>query len=113
MKTKRYVLTLDLKDDPQLIEKYRQLHSPQQIWPEIPAGIRQVGITAMDIFLLGNRLMMILEMPEHIDRDKAMATLATLPRQAEWEATVAQFQQCDPEATSEGKWQLMTQIFAL
>ncbi len=113
MKTKRYVLTLDLKNDPELIEQYRQVHSPEQIWPEIPAGIRQVGITAMDIFLLGNRLMMILEMPENVDRDEAMAQLATLPRQAEWEAHVAKFQQCDPTATSDGKWQLMTQIFAL
>jgi L-rhamnose mutarotase len=42
-----------------------------------------------------------------------MARLATLPRQAEWEAFVAQFQKCDPNATSDGKWMMMQRIFHL
>ncbi|HET7361833.1 MAG TPA: L-rhamnose mutarotase, partial [Salinimicrobium sp.] len=31
MKTKRYALTCDLKDDPELIEKYKEHH--KKIWP--------------------------------------------------------------------------------
>jgi L-rhamnose mutarotase len=41
------------------------------------------------------------------------ARLATLPRQAEWEAYVAQFQGCDPSAPSTDKWRLMEKIFEL
>ena len=37
--------------------------------------------------------------------------LATLPRQAEWEAYVSQFQGCDANATSAEKWLLMDKIF--
>ena len=113
METKRYCLTLDLVDDPELIQLYKKYHSPEGIWPEIPQGIKSVGITRMDIYLLGTRLFMILEMPESVDRDEAMAKLATLPRQDEWEATVGKCQLCDPNATSSGKWQLMEQIFTL
>ncbi|MDE6316600.1 MAG: L-rhamnose mutarotase, partial [Muribaculaceae bacterium] len=47
------------------------------------------------------------------DRDAAMARLATLPRQAEWEEFVGQFQQCEPGSTSAGKWREMTRIFSL
>ena len=41
------------------------------------------------------------------------ARLATLPRQAEWEAYVARFQGCDPAAPSTAKWRLMEKIFEL
>ena len=113
MKTKRYCLTLDLVDDPELIALYRRLHSPEGIWREIPAGIREVGITSMDIYLDGTRLFMITEMPDSVDYDEAMARLATLPRQAEWEETVGRCQLCEPGSTSASKWRLMEQIFSL
>ena len=51
--------------------------------------------------------------PENFDWDSAMARLATLPRQEEWEAHVAQFQQCAANATSDEKWQMMERIFYL
>ena len=111
--TKRYVQTLDLKDDPELIARYRHAHSAEAMWPEIMAGIRQVGILEMEIYLTGNRMTMIVETPEDFDWDQAMSRLATLPRQAEWEAFTAQFQQCDATATSAGKWQLMERVFHL
>ena len=34
----RYCLTLDLKDDPQLIGAYKKYH--EKIWPEIAVGLR-------------------------------------------------------------------------
>ena len=40
-----------------------------------------------------------------------MARLAMLPRQAEWEAYVAQFQGCRADARSDEKWQMMERIF--
>jgi len=110
---KRYVQTMLLKDEPQLIAQYRLAHSREKAWAEILDGIRQVGILEMDIHILGNRLVMIVETPLDFDWDKAMKRLASLPRQQEWEAFVAQFQQCDANATSDQKWQMMERMFQL
>jgi len=110
---KRYCQTLDLKDDPELTAKYVEAHSRYKSWPEIREGIRAVGILEMEIYLLGNRLFMIVETPLDLDWDTAMKKLSTLPRQAEWEAYVAMFQDCKPGSTSNEKWQLMERIFYL
>ena len=110
---KRYCQTLSLRDNPELIEAYRKAHSKEESWPEIRAGIREVGILEMEIHILGSKLFMIVETPLNFDWDKAMAKLATLPRQAEWEEYVAKFQQCAEGATSDEKWQMMERMFYL
>lgn len=58
---KRYCRTLDLRDDPKLIAEYRRRHSQAEIWPEVIAGIREVGILEMEIYILDTRLFMIVE----------------------------------------------------
>ncbi len=78
--TKRYCQTLDLKDDPELISEYRKRHTENEAWPEILQGIRSVGILEMEIYILDNRLFMIVETPFDFDWDEAFARLATLPR---------------------------------
>ena len=110
---KRYCQTLSLSANPELIEDYRKAHSKEESWPEIRAGIREVGILEMEIYILGSKLFMIVETPLNFDWDKAMAKLATLPRQAEWEEYVAKFQQCAEGATSDEKWQMMERMFYL
>ena len=110
---KRYVQTMDLKDDPELIAEYKRRHSQEEAWPEILAGIREVGILDMKIFILGTRLVMIVETPVDFEWDRAMARLATLPRQQEWEDYMAIFQQCAEGATSDEKWQMMERMFYL
>lgn len=110
---KRYCQTLSLRDNPELIEAYRKAHSKEESWPEIRAGIREVGILEMEIYILGSKLFMIVETPLNFDWNKAMAKLATLPRQAEWEEYVAKFQQCAEGATSDEKWQMMERMFYL
>ena len=104
---------MDLKDDPELIAEYKRRHSQEEAWPEIRAGIREVGILDMQIFILGTRLVMIVETPIDFDWDRAMARLATLPRQQEWEDYMAIFQQCAEGATSDEKWQMMERMFYL
>ena len=110
---KRYVQTMELKDDAALIAEYQRRHSKGEAWPEILEGIRQVGILDMQIFILGTQLVMIVETPLDFDWDSAMARLATLPRQQEWEDYMAIFQQCKPGATSDEKWQMMRRMFYL
>lgn len=110
---KRYCQTMDLKDRPELIEKYKAAHSQPNAWKEILEGIRSVGILEMEIYIQGNRLFMIVEAPLDFDWDSAMARLATLPRQAEWENYVSLFQKCVPGSTSDQKWQMMERMFYL
>ena len=111
--TKRYVQTMDLKDNPELLSKYRQLHSREGAWKEVISGIREVGILEMELYLCGSRAVMIVDAAKDFDWDSAMKRLATLPRQQEWEEHVAQCQQCDTNATSDEKWQMMDRIFYL
>ena len=106
---KRYCQTLELRDDPELIAKYCEVHA--HVWPEIVEGQRAVGILDMQIYRLGTRLFMIVDTVDDFDWDRDMGRLATMPRQAEWEAYVAQFQGCDPAAPSTDKWHLMEKIF--
>ena len=110
---KRYCQTLDLRDNPELIAEYRRRHSQEHIWKEVPEGIRQVGILEMEIYLLGTRLFMIVETPMDFDWDTAMTRLGTLPRQAEWEDYMAEFQLVKAGMSSAEKWQLMERIFHL
>ena len=106
---KRYCQTLTLVDDPEMIEKYVEVH--KHVWPEIIAGQREVGILSMEIWRLGRSLFMICDTVDDFDWARDMARLATLPRQAEWEAYVSQFQGCSASARSDEKWQRMERIF--
>lgn len=111
--TKRYCQTLDLRDNPELIAEYRRRHAEGNAWQEIIDGIRQVGILEMEIYILGTRLFMIVETPADFNWDEAMARLATLPRQAEWEDYMADFQQAEKGAASNEKWRMMERMFHL
>ncbi|MBQ5518187.1 MAG: L-rhamnose mutarotase [Bacteroidales bacterium] len=106
---KRYCQTLTLVDDEELIAKYVEAHA--HVWPEIIAGQRAVGIVDMQIYRRGRSLFMIMDTVDDFDFDRDMARLAGLPRQAEWEAYVAQFQGCAADASSADKWQMMERIF--
>ena len=112
-RTKRFVQTLTLRSDEEARREYIKWHSQEYNWKEVRDGIREVGILEMEIYILGNMLVMIVDAPAHFDWDKAMARLATLPRQAEWEAFVSQFQGCSANATSDEKWQMMERMFYL
>ena len=110
---KRYCQTLNLKDNPELIAEYRKRHSRGEVWPETLAAIREVGILEMEIYILGTRLFMIVETPLDFEWDTAMARMATLPRQEEWEAYMAIFQQAEAGSSSAEKGQLMDRMFYL
>lgn len=108
---KRFCQTLELRDDPELIEKYIEAHA--HVWPEVMQGQREVGILDMQIWRRGRSLFMIMDTVDGFDFERDMTRLATLPRQAEWEAYVSQFQGCDPAAPSSAKWQRMEKIFEM
>ena len=111
--TQRFCLTLDLRGDTQLVEEYLFWHKPENIWPEIPEGIRAAGIQNMEIYRLDNRLFMIIEAGPGFDFTRDMHYLSTLPRQQEWETFVSKFQASSATESSAEKWKLMDKIFTL
>ena len=67
----------------------------------------------MEIYMHRNQLVMIVDAPADFNWQEAISRLATLPRQAEWEAFVARFQGCSADARSDEKWQQTERIFHL
>jgi L-rhamnose mutarotase len=109
--SRRYCLTLDLKDDPKLIAEYKKYH--EKIWPEITRSIRDSGIEDMEIYLLGTRMFMIMEVSESFSFAKKAAADAANPKVQEWEQLMWKFQKALPEAKPGEKWLLMDRIFKL
>lgn len=106
---KRYCQTLTLVDDEALIAQYVEAHA--HVWPEVIQGQREVGIVQMQIYRHDRQLFMIMDTVDDFDFERDMKRLAGLPRQAEWEAYVSQFQSCTAGASSAEKWRLMDRIF--
>lgn len=109
--SQRYCLTLDLKNDPKLIAEYKKYH--EKIWPEITASIRESGIEDMEIYLLGTRMFMIMQVNDSFSFQEKAAADAANPKVQEWEQLMWKFQQALPQAKPGEKWMLMEQIFKL
>jgi L-rhamnose mutarotase len=109
--TKRYCLTLDLKDDPQLIAEYRRYH--ETIWPEITRSIRDSGIEDMEIYLLGTRMFMVMEVNEKFSFAAKANSDAANPKVREWEELMWKFQKPLPNAKPGEKWMRMERVFKL
>lgn len=110
---KRYCLAVDLVDDPQLIDEYEQWHSAGKGWPEIKKSILDAGITNMEIYRVGNRMFMIMEVDDTFSFERKAAMDAANPKVQEWEQLMWKFQQSMPFAKQGEKWMLMKQIFTL
>lgn len=109
--TRRYCLTLDLKDDLKLIAQYKRYH--EKIWPEISQSIRDSGIEDLEIYLLGTRMVMVIEVNEHFSFDAKARADQHNPKVQEWENLMWKFQQPLPQASPGEKWLLMEKIFDL
>ena len=108
---RRYCLTLDLKDDRQLIAEYRKYH--EHIWPEITESIRESGIEDMEIYLLGTRMFMIMEVNDAFSFERKADADRQNPKVREWEQLMWKFQQALPQAKPGEKWLRMERIFKL
>jgi len=104
---------MELEDDPALIEEYKRLHAMGAAWPEVTAGMKEVGIIDMEIYISGTTLFMIMDTQADFNHEQAMAKLATLPRQAEWEALVSKFQKTHSGAAAKDKWRLVERIYKM
>lgn len=107
----RYCFTLDLKDDPKLIAEYKKYH--EKIWPEITRSIKDAGIEDLEIFLLGTRMFMIMEVNGSFSFEAKAETDKNNPKVQQWEQLMWKFQQPLPQAKPGEKWILMERIFKL
>jgi L-rhamnose mutarotase len=108
---RRFCLTLDLKNDPQLIADYRRYH--ERIWPEITQSIKDSGVVDMEIYLLGKRMLMIMEVNESFSFEEKAKADQLNPKVQEWEQLMWKFQQPLPDARPGEKWVRMERIFKL
>lgn len=108
---KRYCFTLDLIDDEKLISEYKRYHLA--IWPEITESIESAGVDHLEIYLLGNRLFMIMEVNNDFSFEQKSAADLANPKVQEWETLMWKYQQALPQAKPGEKWLLMDQIFKL
>ena len=111
--TTRHVLLIDLADDAEAIARYEAWHAAGAVPPAIGDSIRRAGITDMEIFRTGNRLVMVMETAHGFDPAlKATADAANAAVQA-WEAQMDRVQRPLPWASDGAKWTLATRIFSL
>tara|TARA_B100001996_G_scaffold292867_1_gene233068 strand:- start:213 stop:551 length:339 start_codon:yes stop_codon:yes gene_type:complete len=110
-KTKRYCLTLDLKNDPKLIEEYKKYH--KRVWPEITQSLIDSGIISAEIYNISNRLTMILEVNSDFSFEKKRVMDENNPKVKEWEKLMWKYQKSLPIAKKGEKWILMEKIYQL
>jgi len=109
----RLYYALDLRDDAAAIAEYENWHRPGVVWPEIVASIRNAGIEEMEIFRSGNRLVMVMQVPDGYDAAGKQTADAADPRVHEWEQLMDRYQRRLPWAKPGEKWVAMRGIFSL
>lgn len=108
---KRYCLTLDLKNDPELIRQYEEHH--KRVWPEIIGSIKDAGIENMEIYRFGTRLFMMMEVNDQFTFEGKAEADRNNEKVQEWETLMWNYQQPLAEAATGEKWMLMNKIFDL
>lgn len=110
---KRYCLALDLHNDSKLIEEYKQYHAPGKAWPEITESIKSAGILDMQIYCIGNRLFMIMDVGENFSFDSKANSDKNNLKVGAWEDLMWKYQVPLPWAKQGEKWVLMEEIYRL
>jgi len=106
-----YAMTLMLKDDEEIVERYKEYH--QHAWPEVLARLREIGIVEMRIYLLGRRMFMYMEAIEGFDPETDFPKLNEVPRYREWDELMRTLQERAPEAKPGDWWAPMEKVFDL
>lgn len=108
----RYALALDLVDDAERIAEYERAHV--KIWPEVHAHLRTQGVLGMEIYRLGTRLFMLMEVDPAVYSAERMAQASlTNPAIVRWEALMWTYQAPTPWTPAGEKWVPMVKIFDL
>jgi L-rhamnose mutarotase len=106
----RFVLTLQLRPDPILLEKYVERH--QAVWPEVLESLRASGILRSEIFRNGYQLIMVLDTTDDFSLERKAAMDQANPIVMRWEKEMAEFQAVDDADTDASKrWMVLENVF--
>ncbi|HEV8638028.1 MAG TPA: L-rhamnose mutarotase [Chloroflexota bacterium] len=109
---KTFALTVNLQNDPKRIRRYIEEHT--QVWPEVLAQIRKIGIQQMKIWHIGNQLFMYVETDDDFDVERDFGRTREDPKSVEWNDWMArEFQERSPFAREGEWWALMDCVFDL
>jgi L-rhamnose mutarotase len=108
---KRYSLTLDLKNDAELIQQYEEIH--KEVWPEIISSIKESGIENMEIYRYETRLFMIMDVNDNFSFEKKNELDKQNEKVQQWEKLMWRYQEPLPGSAEGEKWKLMNTIFEL
>jgi len=108
----RHALALDLVDDAQRIADYEKAH--EHIWPEVRMHLLAHGVLDMEIYRLGTRLFMVMEVDPLVYSAERMAQAAQdNPTIVRWEALMGRYQAPTPWSVPGQKWTPLARIFSL
>lgn len=107
----RHCLTVDLQDDATAIAEYKSYHV--KIWPEVKQSLYDAGVVDMEIYLLGTRMFMILDVSDSFSFSAKAAADKANAKVQEWEAIMGKFQKPLPQSSAEWFWVPMERVFHL
>ncbi|KQN01458.1 hypothetical protein ASE85_21740 [Sphingobium sp. Leaf26] len=110
----RRCFAVDLVDDPAMIARYRAWHAPGGPPAAVTAAIRADGVIDLQIWMVGDRMMMILEQDNELAIDPAIKTTrdAANPDVVAWDTLMRSFQRPLPFAPNMS-WVEMERIYSL
>jgi L-rhamnose mutarotase len=111
MENKKYCFALDLKNDAVLINEYITHH--KKVWPEIIESIKDSHIEKLEIYLVENRLFMIMETNVLFSFEKKHEADKNNDKVQEWENLMWKYQKAIPNSKPGEKWRFMNKIFEL
>ncbi|MFL6549283.1 MAG: L-rhamnose mutarotase [Povalibacter sp.] len=116
MNKRRMCFAVDLRDDKDIIERYKELHMPGGPPAAVTRSLRDAGISELEIYLIANRLFMIMEVDERYSANEKSRVDAHIPEVRTWNALMETLQQelpfSNPDVAS-GKWRCMERIYSL
>jgi L-rhamnose mutarotase len=107
----RFILFLDLKDDPELIREYERYH--ESIPVEIQESILASGIESMKMFRFENRLCMEILANNEFTFAYKNEMDTNNPVIQKWENLMSKYQKTIPGTPEGVKWVLAHSIFSL
>jgi len=109
----RHVFVLDLVDDAEAIAAYRAWHRPGGPPPAVTRAIRESGIASMEIWQVGDRLVMVMVTTPAYDPVASAERNALDPDIRAWETLMDRFQRRLPFAQAGQKWVPAERIYDL
>jgi L-rhamnose mutarotase len=100
----RVAFRLRLKPD--AIEGYEKDHA--NVWPELLAKLREVGVSDYSIFLRGQDLVLVMRV---VDFDAAWDALAENPTNLRWQAEMAKYFEPVPGLQPGERFAMMKEVF--